>query len=391
MLSRTRNMSRIVSGGTITNHVGGPTLATYAYAETRKVTEDFYLKERRDNGLGLPPSNFSSDTFDVITHNLSSVADETFYFRNCASGEANYEPGFSPPLSGRGTTNRRLENEFYVQQLLASTNPFRSEFSVPVFIKELVELMTFFKIAARTFAELVGSSYLAYRFGWTQFVRDIRKLATITVALERRIKEIQSLGKNGGLRRRIPLDSKGFSPGGANVSIWSVYGKSVKADRSSDRHLTVWGSVRWMPVDNGLFKDLDKLSQFNLAVLTIFDLKVLNVELPNWDTVWNSIPFSWLVDYFTNLGEYLTSKNGRGLVEPQDICIMRKTICVDTYRVTSHTVGLLVTGRGKHTRTIRQRDVCLPGKFPAIPIDLLTANQWKIVLALFLKMAGKPR
>lgn len=391
MLSRVRDMSSIVSGGTISNHATGPIVATYSYAEMSKHTEDSYLKKRRDNGLGLPPSNFSSDTSEVVTHTLQSKTDSSFYFRDISTAEANYSPGFSPPLAARGTSARLLENKAYVQVLLAKTNPFRSEFSVPVFAKELVELMTFFKIAARTFAELVGSSYLAYRFGWTQFVRDIRQLATITVALERRIKEIQSLGKKGGLRRRLALDSKGFSVPDTDVSIWSVYGKSVKAKRSSTRHLIVWGSVRWAPVDDGLFEGLDKLSQFNLAVLTIFDLEVLEGKLPDWDTVWNSIPFSWLVDYFTNFGEYLSSKNGRGLVYPYDICIMRKTTCVDAYRATSWTSDLTVTGRGKHTRTIRQRDVCEQGTFPAIPIDLLTANQWKIVLALFLKFAGKPR
>lgn len=55
----------------------------------------------------------------------------------------------------------------------------------------------------------------------------------------------------------------------------------------------------------------------------------LDLGTPDASTIWELIPFSWLVDYFVNIGDTLTALEQSDVVEPYDICIMR-TRTVDT-------------------------------------------------------------
>lgn len=381
-LSRTRTKTKYIPGGVVTDRYGN-VLGTFTVLEEWQETKDWYMKKRREDG-SLPPSDFDSDLRVVVPHRLSKNSG-TFRFISLATAEGSYLPGVTPPLSVRGTSSRLSENAYYTQTLLAMTNPLRSDFSVPVFIKELVELPTLFKIAFNSLTEAVGSSYLAYRFGWTQFASDVRVLHKITKAIERRIREFDSLKKKGGLRRKVGLDSLGWSDSTPNVTIHSTYGEVVKATRTTQRSLKVWGSVRWRASPE-FVAEIDKLSAFNLAVQQVFDLEAIDAE-----TAWGLVPWSWLVDYFTNISDFLIANAGRGKVEPYDICIMRDIVCVDRYQVTSVTGGVTVSGSGKHVRRVRARDVTVPGDFPAGPIDLLSEGQWKIVLALFLTLGQRLR
>jgi hypothetical protein len=80
----------------------------------------------------------------------------------------------------------------------------------------------------------------------------------------------------------------------------------------------VWGSVTWRPKRDKLL-EVQALTDFNSAVKQVLDL-----EAPDPDTVWEAIPFSWLVDYFINIGEVLKAVESSDLVIPTDICIMRE-------------------------------------------------------------------
>lgn len=382
MLSRVRDMQTTVSGGTVTHSPTGDLLSAYSYAEDIKVTNDFWQKECREDGT-LPPSDLTIDHRTIVTHTLNG-SNGTFRFNGVATSEGSYIPGLSPPLIVKGNPLRTEENEYYVQELLSNTNPFRADFSVPVYVKELLELPAMFKLVGESLFSLVGGSYLNYRFGWVPFAQDIRTLSTITKAIEARVREFQSLLKHGGLRRNLRLDVRVHSDSQTNVAIWSPWGVSVKADQKIDRQMKVWGSVRWKPVP-GLEKDLEKLATFNRAARVVLDL---NPEIDPL-TAWQLLPFSWLADYFTGISSFLGANAGRAIVEPHDICIMRQVTSVDTYQVTSVTAPYTVSGSGKHTRLRKERDVCTRGDFPTPPIGLLSESQWKIVLALFLSLGEK--
>jgi hypothetical protein len=201
------------------------------------------------------------------------------------------------------------------------------------------------------------------------------------------VKEFQSLAKHGNLRRKVSLDSMSSENSQDNVTLHSTWGVTVKATRRTVTTTKVWGTVRWRPVKDSPFaQDLHKLTTFNKAAREVLDLEPLDAE-----TVWQSIPFTWLADYFTGISDFLIANTGRNSVEPYDICIMRETTSVDRYQVTDHPSSVRVNGSGKHIRILYQRDVCDRGDFPAAPAELLNESQWKPVVALFLVLGQKLR
>lgn len=280
--------------------------------------------------------------------------------------------------------NTSADNAFYTLRLLEKTNPFRSEFSVPVFIKELVDIGSMFKLAARSFAGFVGGAYLNYRFGWLTFIQDLKTLASITKALERRIKEFNSLKRHGGLRRRVYLGGHSGTLTDPLFLANSTWGWTARINLNHSARVDVYGSVRWVPTRD-FREDLRQLNIINLAFRKVFDL-----EAPDPSTVWEMIPFSWLIDYFTSIGTYLRANNGAVLVQPKDICLVRKYSC------DSH--GTLVAKDPTHdftsnacygSCTVTQRTVItsLP-TFPNIYWEILTYSQWQVILALLLKFRG---
>lgn len=383
MLHRIRTAEQVISAGSVINNNTGETLAEFSYKGKTQTCDDWYLKTLDVNNR-LPPSDFAMDTITCVPAYLSG-GDGTFGLKMAPTANGAYIPSAEYPVTPRGTPGRIAENNLWSQTLLAKTNPFRADFSVPVFAKELVELSKLFKIAAGSFAGFVGSNYLNYRFGWAQFNRDVQTLSHITEAIARRVRELDRLSEEGGLRRRIPIDSLGASASTTNVSLWSTWGFTCKANRTNNRSMLVYGTVRWKPTQEYSL-NLQKLDRVNLAFRKVSDLEAIDAV-----TAWQLIPWSWLTDYFTGISDFLEASNGRAQLVPHDICIMRKFHSVDSYRITSYTQGLRASGIPRTARSIKYRDCVSQGTFPAAPIDLLDWSQWKVILALFLTFGSKLR
>lgn len=302
----------------------------------------------------------------------------TFRFDNHAvsdQGTAS-QAGLDNVRPSKASLARVNENLVLTQELLAATNPFRSEYSVPVSIKELVEVGAMFKIAAKGFAQYVGSSYLNYKFGWTQFVRDVRTLHGITTVIERRIKELQSLSKHGGTRRKVNLRTKAVYYSEDNRVVNSTWGTTVRAHVRGYWQCTTHGTVRWR-VKPGLDLQLDKLQAFNLAVKKVFDL-----EAPDSQTLWELVPWSWLFDYFVNLSNYFGAHLGEDIIEPYDICIVRRSKSRFQFKPSSWPSSVTLTGTGRCGRNEYDRDVTTRGSFPAVRSELLSRNQLLVIAAL---------
>lgn len=338
-------------------------------------SDDYYKKEVREDST-LPPSSCK------ITHESRSPL--CFSSQDgvlAAEGHPVQDQGsitsgqWNACRTRKGSGARNSENAELYWELLAASNPFRPEFSIPVALKELVDITQLFKIAANSFASFAGSAYLNYKFGWVQFVDDLRVLASITTALERRIKEIQSLSKQGGIRRKINLRSKAVTFNYPDQIVNGNWGYLLHANIHKSLSCTIHGTVRWRWKD-GVILNLSKLEAFNLAVTKIFDLGGLDSQ-----TVWNLIPFSWLVDYFTELNDFLVANLGQGIVEPYDICIVRQLRGRVSYTPVS-TPGVTFSNGGFYLLTEMDRDVLTYSSFPVPNPSLLSKAQWVTIAAL---------
>lgn len=339
--------------------------------------EDFYKKQRRLDGTGLPPTDalITSHFRDPLCMNRNTL---TFRFVNHPVENDGFTSvaGFDSVRPARGTVARVNENRDLALELLAATNPWRYEFSIPVAIKELADMGALFKLAAKTFAGFAGGAYLNYKFGWQQFVRDLKTLGDITTAIERRIKELKSLERRGGLRRKVHLRSKSSDYLNTNSLLQSAWGVTIRAEVRGRYQCQTHGTVRWR-FSPGYDQDLDKLQTFNSAVRKVFDLEALDSQ-----TVWNLIPFSWLADYFVNMSAYLGAHAGGGTIEPYDICIVRK--CKSRFRqqVFQKPTTITLSGGGRYGRDLYERDVVTLSSLAFPSVGLLNRHQLLIIAAL---------
>lgn len=338
--NRTREKTSVQGAGTVVDTVANETYDQFVEVSWKR-TEDTIEKKVRDDG-SLPTSALLVHEVDRRGYGTISGTKGRWNFHN--------RPYYSDP----GASSLSIWNEIeesaddYVSRLLANTNPFRSEISVPVLVWELVEATSLLRFKAASFLQFAGGGYLNALFGWSTLISDIQTLAGITQDIERRVLEFNSLVKKGGLRRKMKLGGGSKTVSGTNYPVHSAYTALVYANWTRTYTSKVWGSVRWRPKRKDIIP-VDKLAQFNLAVRQVFDL-----EAPDPATIWEAIPFSWLIDYFTTVGNMLKAIENSDLVEPYDICIMRTREITCSYTPTSIPAGLSAT-KGVGIRRLKSR------------------------------------
>lgn len=286
----------------------------------RKEITDVIRKTKRPNGM-TPPSdlNLRHKTVEggILTYSQRYLFQPKAIriFRGVSVVQIG-ESGHGLPPGGwealEGTSNE------LTAELLALTNPFRYTVSVPVMVAELVEAAGLLNWIKTSIAGTIGSAYIVNQWGYEPMVRDIKDLVKITSAIETRVKEFNSLLKTGGLRRKVELRRKGVHGSTVSQTCWSTYGITFSCTATPHYRSKVWGTVRWVPNRDSPI-DLTLLTQFNEAAKIVLDLR-----RPDASTIWEAIPWSWLVDYFLNVGDSLKALEDTDKVIPTDICIMRE-------------------------------------------------------------------
>lgn len=191
--------------------------------------------------------------------------------------------------------------------LIAGTNPSRPVITPPEMLQNLIELP---KLLRDTFIFLsnpkarlqnyrsVADDYLALKFGWMPFVKDLLDLLDLQKHVIKRSKELQQLYSGKGLRRRLKFgndtvvsDSKLVLPFESGRSI--TYNSSLITKRES------WGTARWHPTTPPPYHPMDP--EWNNHVRKI----VLGFTPEGLAKgAWAVIPWTWLLGWFTNIGKY---------------------------------------------------------------------------------------
>lgn len=289
-----------------------------------------------------------------------------------------------------------------VREALANTNPFRYGVSVPVMVSEITELGSLFKFATRTYASLLGSAWLSKTFGLEPFIADIKRLSNIVEQIQSRVREYNSLIEYGMLRRKVKVSSSTHNALLSNGAEYPLYtgpqSFSVYAKIEGSWSQKTWVSLVWA-IRSGSKLPVDKLNDFVYAIKSFLDLDqgfLLGDKERFIDpsTLWESIPFSWLVDYFTSVGEALQAVEKSESVAPYDICIMRTRSVEYTImpQARAHWPEFkLSCTKGKEKHTILERVVVGddPSLGDLLRFGFMNEDQAKNVLALLAVMRAR--
>lgn len=151
----------------------------------------------------------------------------------------------------------------------------------------------------------LAQDYLSYQFGWAPFVGDLLRCYEVSKTIDRRFSEIRR--NNGKLRRRggrvvhesetVVLfngpDSGAFTP----VLPSPMYRTTPHRITTQTISKEYWfkGAFRYY------IPDIGSLQWENRTRRKLYGLS-LNAEV-----VWNLVPWTWLIDWFGNIGDVISS------------------------------------------------------------------------------------
>jgi len=217
-------------------------------------------------------------------------------------------------------------------KLFAQANPFRPEILLPVFLFELKDLPDMirqlgrFNIAKKAGnppkpgdSRLPAQMWLSGNFGWAPLVSDLAKMIGFADSLAKREKEFDQIFSNGGMTRKVTLYETErpasftytASIGNLNVSVNGPGTDSIK----------VWGTVKVKPAPAPSGSPIRKPPPQEVAKAL---LGLNSASVPA--NIWEALPWSWLIDYFYNVGSFLQAHAGGRVVTLDSACIMTHTI-----------------------------------------------------------------
>jgi hypothetical protein len=274
----------------------------------------------------------------------------------------------------------------YGPEAWAKFRPGRPKANLATFIGEARDLPRLLQFRLKAFRDL-GSNYLNVQFGWIPFLNDIREMVKLSKTIEL---ELDKIRKNNGkwfLREGSVKEEKYTTAtwSGKGSSLWFGFTPSVhdgfvqfptiEASGSASYERKVWFSGRF-----GYYIPVKELNSVRWRRNTIRKLYGLSLTP---DVLWELMPWSWLIDYFTNAGEIFKNLS-TGYVD----AVAKYAYLMGTTRFAQEqqssfksSDGQLITGVIQRERSYKVRIGASPFGF-GLTSDNLTVGQQMILAAL---------
>jgi hypothetical protein len=200
-----------------------------------------------------------------------------------------------------GTNGQAYANETYLRLV-----PDLTKFSLPNDLldwKQLGNLTKVWRKGSSLVTQMAGAR-LNYKFGWVPTIADLNELTKIVLDLKGTLTDFKStIGQTISSRCLLLKDS--------NVKVGNVLvdGNTHRQWRGQlDR--TVHGFLVYQPLPLAVFGEMDETLR-TLLDSTGFEL--------NPKILWDKIPFSFVIDWFVNIGDYLATFKHDALELPINI------------------------------------------------------------------------
>lgn len=290
--------------------------------------------------------------------------------------------------------NVRESNSAYWARFVANTNPSRAEVLLPTFIFEVKDIPRMIRHAGRflngtayrhssglSAAKEAASANLATQFGWLPLVSDLHTLANFSDAVNRRKKELDRLYGGSGLKRRMTMHeySNTFK---AVLPISPISSLKYWPECPVTQEVKVWATCKWKPS-----------SKTPLRVAPAHFRRILLGLTPSAvaENVWEALPWSWLIDYFTNIGDVVASTNNSLGAILEGGCLMiheKRSVYYPGRTGPWGSNGFLHVESGNHLKETKERfpmgAVAISAAFP-----ILSGKQLSILASLALLRTGR--
>lgn len=294
-----------------------PWSAVWQISSSKVVNYSGNNRQWLDNLIVSVSTNPGGENPFSVTHaTLTGSIGKSISKQPPAIGKYFVQSGPSSFLSMSPAPARAPKVSWDSANLWARTNPARPSMLLPVFWLELREIpemyfqMGRFLAAGKQWKRYIrtgrhqsrdlATANLAFQFGWAPLLGDLWKCVTFADAVDKRRKEIERAHRSGGYRRRISLGGNSIPLNGSVYANFGSYRNFFVSYTGSSSSKT-WAVLKWRPTrpDVGLPSND---SDFRLMLTGLHPSAILL-------NVWEAMPWSWLIDYFTNVGDVLQAGN----------------------------------------------------------------------------------
>lgn len=242
---------------------------------------------------------------------------------------------------------------YLVTKGLANINPNKPLLDAPLFLFELREFPSMLRdlghvLSRRLHPRDVPNGYLAYSFGWAPLLSDLSNLIDLTKAMNQRLTYLKKARDSGVSMHRSLGKSQSRVSGGEYNLLPNGYGqyglRSTEVTTTSDKY--------WMSSRMKITEDLpppEDIPEFLLRNVLGLNMRPA--------TLWNAIPWSWLVDYLFNIGDMLDATGGQLAWKCTSMCIMHRSEAVSTLENKRSELGLTWNGGDHMTQVTKRRNV----------------------------------
>lgn len=254
------------------------------------------------------------------------------------------------------------------------SNPSSPGVDLPLF---LFELKDFPDMIRQTGIQLLGRrkpthvrNNLNNEFGWAPLIGDLSKLLQFQDLVEKRISTLKDLHEGKSIRRNVTVFSDSYTVTQTGKSLYAAFLESLSGDVTTRVSVKKWASIKWIPPSRPpeLQRDIHRE-----AVQLVLGLR-LRPRL-----LWDAMPWSWLVDWYSNIGDYIQATDNT-YATFASACVMEMYTSDTTIIPTG---GSMVKGatRGRIRRSTKSRRANIPISLTA-ESPLLGAKQLSILFQL---------
>jgi hypothetical protein len=218
-----------------------------------------------------------------------------------------------------------------------------------------------------------ADTYLAYKFAINPLISDLQKMMDFQSSTEQRMEELDRLYSKGGMRRRITIASDSTTSSG-NLVLDSSLSIIISVAIETITRQRRWATLRWRPTSPRPWKN-DKEKQ-ELAQRLVFGLNAHTLTV----TAWELLPWSWMIDWFSNTQDYLMAHNNTVPAHAESRCVMTQKETTASHTRNDSNIGFL-GGNASYTRISKARSVGVSASLAA-HFPLFTGSQLSILGAL---------
>jgi hypothetical protein len=231
------------------------------------------------------------------------------------------------PSQGTGPTDNSA-----LAEGLAKTNPNKPAIDLPVFVFELRDLPGLVRDAGATLLKTkqlvrhgasvrdvkslprgTASGYLAWEFGVKPMIDDVVRMLDFQAIVDKRVHALNNLKSGATVRSATVWQDDGVLQPEILSYTSALYNDTNRLAYQLVTERRKWVSTKWTSLVP--LPDTDEDLR-RLAVRLAFGLDI------SFATLWQAMPWSWLIDWFSNVGDIVDSARNTIPVSHTGSCIM---------------------------------------------------------------------